>query len=66
MQQRLRRQRSQLFAARLTGLPDSQAADLLAALPALETLAEHLTRPAPASAPPKAPQKNPQPARAGR
>lgn len=54
LQQRLRRQRSQLFAARLSGLPDTQAADLLAALPALETLAEHLTRPQPGSQPVKA------------
>jgi DNA-binding MarR family transcriptional regulator len=50
LQQRLRRQRSQLFAARLSGLPDEQVANLLAALPALETLAEHLTRSQPARA----------------
>ncbi|HEX8305936.1 MAG TPA: MarR family transcriptional regulator [Jatrophihabitans sp.] len=48
LQQRLRRQRSQLLAARLTGLPAEQASQLLAALPALETLAEQLTRPQPA------------------
>lgn len=45
--QRLRRQRSQLFAERLTGLPQGQAGQLLAALPALEALAEQLnTQPA--------------------
>jgi DNA-binding MarR family transcriptional regulator len=48
LQQRLRRQRSQLLAARLTGLPAKQASQLLAALPALETLAEQLNRPQPA------------------
>ena len=48
LQQRLRRQRSQLFAARLAGLPGEQTERLRAALPALETLAEHLTRPQPA------------------
>ncbi len=62
LQQRLRRQRSQLFAARLTGLPDEQATNLLAALPALETLAEQLTR----SQPAPAAQKTPQPVRVGR
>jgi len=64
LQQRLRRQRSQLFAARLSGLPGEQLTNLLAALPALETLAEHLTRTQPATVPvaPKARQ----PVRAGR
>jgi DNA-binding MarR family transcriptional regulator len=42
LQQRLRRQRSQLFAARLSGLPDEHGEQLLAALPALETLADLL------------------------
>lgn len=50
LNQRLRRQRSQLFAERLTGLPQGQARQLLAALPALETLAEQLNRPQPAVA----------------
>ena len=50
LQQRLRRQRSQLLAERLTGLPDKQASQLLAALPALEALAEQLNRPQPVSA----------------
>ncbi len=47
LHQRLRRQRSQLIAERLTGLPDEQASRLLAALPALESLAEQLKRPEP-------------------
>lgn len=50
LQQRLRRQRSQLFAARLSGLPAEQVEALSAALPALETLAEHLNRPQPVKA----------------
>jgi DNA-binding MarR family transcriptional regulator len=50
LNQRLRRQRSQLFAERLTGLPARQASQLLAALPALETLAEQMNRPEPAVA----------------
>jgi DNA-binding MarR family transcriptional regulator len=50
LHQRLRRQRSQLFAERLTGLPAGQVAQLRAALPALETLAEQLNRPQPARA----------------
>ncbi|HEX8768406.1 MAG TPA: MarR family transcriptional regulator [Jatrophihabitans sp.] len=50
LQQRLRRQRSQLLAERLTGLPEGQAGQLLAALPALETLAEQLNRPQPVPA----------------
>ena len=51
LHQRLRRQRSQLIAERLTALPARQASQLLAALPALETLAEQLNRPEPAVAP---------------
>lgn len=47
LHQRLRRQRSQLFAERLTGLPAAQSSRLLAALPALESLAEQLNRPQP-------------------
>lgn len=50
LQQRLRRQRSKLLAERLTGLPDRQVNQLLAALPALEALAEQLNRPQPATA----------------
>jgi DNA-binding MarR family transcriptional regulator len=50
LQQRLRRQRSQLFAARLAGLPAEQEEALLAALPALEMLVEHLNRPQPVKA----------------
>jgi DNA-binding MarR family transcriptional regulator len=50
LNQRLRRQRSQLFAERLTGLSTRQASQLLAALPALETLAEQMNRPEPAVA----------------
>jgi len=50
LNQRLRRQRSQLFAERLTGLSQRQAAQLLAAVPALETLAEQLNRAQPAGA----------------
>jgi DNA-binding MarR family transcriptional regulator len=42
LQQRLRRQRSQLLAERLTGLGQGQAEQLLTALPALETLADQL------------------------
>src|SRR6195952_1741915 len=42
LQQRLRKQRSQLLADRLTGLPAEQADQLLAGLPALEALAEQL------------------------
>jgi DNA-binding MarR family transcriptional regulator len=60
LHQRLRRQRSQLFAERLTGMPAEQVDRLLAALPALETLAEQLNRPAPV------PLNGPQPAKAGR
>ncbi|HEX8096229.1 MarR family winged helix-turn-helix transcriptional regulator [Jatrophihabitans sp.] len=52
LQQRLRRQRSQLLADRLTGLPEGQAGQLLAALPALETLAEQLNRPQPVKSQP--------------
>jgi DNA-binding MarR family transcriptional regulator len=75
LHQRLRRQRSQLVAARLTGLPAEQVSRLRAALPALETLAEQLNRPQPVKPPPAQPQpvKPPpaqpqpdQPARAGR
>jgi DNA-binding MarR family transcriptional regulator len=54
LQQRLRRQRSQLVAERLTGLPQGQAEQLLAALPALETLAEQLNRPQPVKSQPTA------------
>ena len=50
LQQRLRRQRSKLLAERLTGLPDRQVSQLLAALPALEMLAEQLNRPQPVTA----------------
>lgn len=53
LHQRLRRQRSQLFAERLTGLTPEQASRLLAALPALETLAEQLNRPQPAKPEPE-------------
>ena len=77
MHQRLRRQRSQLLAERLTGLPRAQADQLLAALPALETLVEQLSRPQPVkpqqakpqqakSQQPKPQQARPQPARAVR
>ncbi|MEO6503568.1 MAG: MarR family transcriptional regulator [Jatrophihabitantaceae bacterium] len=52
LHQRLRRQRSQLFAERLTGLPAEQASHLRAALPALETLAEQLNRPQPVTSQP--------------
>jgi DNA-binding MarR family transcriptional regulator len=56
LQQRLRRQRSQLLAARLTELSSQQAGQLLAALPALETLAEQLTKPQPVKPQPVKPQ----------
>ena len=39
---KLRKRRTELFARQLAGLPAGQADDLLAALPALETLAEHM------------------------
>lgn len=65
LQQRLRRQRSLLLAERLTGLPGAQASKLLAALPALETLAEQLNRPQPAkSQPARAQSVKAQPAKA--
>lgn len=48
LHQRLRRQRSQLVAERLSGLPAEQVSRLRAALPALETLAEQLNQPQPA------------------
>jgi DNA-binding MarR family transcriptional regulator len=60
LHQRLRRQRSQLFAERLTGLPAEQVGQLRAALPALETLAEQLNRPQPVKL------NRPLPAKAGR
>jgi DNA-binding MarR family transcriptional regulator len=67
LHQRLRRQRSQLFAERLTGLSAEQASRLLAALPALETLAEQLSRPQPHRPQSDRPQSDrPQPAKAGR
>lgn len=50
LNQRLRRQRRQLLAERLAGLPARQASQLLAALPALEALAEQLNRPPQAGA----------------
>ena len=43
---KLRRLRTQLFAERLAELPTGQAAELLAALPALESLAEQMRSPA--------------------
>lgn len=55
LHQRLRRQRSQLFAERLTGLPAEESSRLLAALPALESLAEQFNQP-----------HRPQPVKAGR
>ncbi|MEO6704092.1 MAG: MarR family transcriptional regulator [Jatrophihabitantaceae bacterium] len=42
---RLRRLRTQLFTERLTELPAGRAAELLAALPALEALAEQMRSP---------------------
>lgn len=42
-QMRLRAERSQLLSARLDALPPDRAAELLAALPALESLADELT-----------------------
>jgi DNA-binding MarR family transcriptional regulator len=67
LHQRLRRQRSQLLAERLAGLPAEQADRLLTALPALETLVEQLNRPQPAKAPAiKAQAVNRQPVKAGR
>jgi DNA-binding MarR family transcriptional regulator len=42
-QQRLRAERSELLRARLAALPEEQAAALLAALPALESLTDQLT-----------------------
>ncbi|MDQ2838942.1 MAG: MarR family transcriptional regulator [Actinomycetota bacterium] len=42
MHLRLRRLRTQLFVEQLTELPDGRAAELLAALPALEALAEQM------------------------
>jgi DNA-binding MarR family transcriptional regulator len=50
LQLRLRRQRSQLFTERLAELPAEQAGQLLAALPALESLADQLVRREPAGA----------------
>jgi DNA-binding MarR family transcriptional regulator len=40
--QRHRAERTQLLTARITAMPDERAAELLAALPALESLAEQL------------------------
>lgn len=45
LHERLRRQRTELFADRLEGLSAEHATDLLAALPALEALAENMRRP---------------------
>jgi DNA-binding MarR family transcriptional regulator len=46
LQAKLRRLRTQLFVEQLTELPDGRAAELLAALPALEALAEQMRAPA--------------------
>lgn len=52
MHLRLRRLRTQLFVEQLTELPDGRAAELLAALPALEALATQMrATPSPALAP---------------
>jgi len=45
LHQRLRRERERLLAERLRDLPAEHARELLAALPALESLAERLRRP---------------------
>ncbi|MGI8666892.1 MAG: MarR family winged helix-turn-helix transcriptional regulator [Jatrophihabitans sp.] len=45
LQLRMRKQRSQLIVERLSALPDGQADELLAALPALEALADQLHQP---------------------
>ena len=42
LHRRLRAERTQLLTDRLAALPDTRAAELLAAIPALEALAEHL------------------------
>jgi DNA-binding MarR family transcriptional regulator len=41
-QRRLRAERSELLTTQLTAMPDARAAELLAALPALESLADQL------------------------
>lgn len=45
LHERLRQQRTALFADRLAGLSAEHAADLLAALPAIEALADNMRRP---------------------
>lgn len=45
LHERLRQQRTELFADRLEGLSAEHAADLLAALPAIEALADNMRRP---------------------
>lgn len=45
LHERLREQRTELFADRLEGLSAEHAADLLAALPAIESLADNMRRP---------------------
>jgi DNA-binding MarR family transcriptional regulator len=52
LHQRLRAERTKLLAAQLAVIPDERGAALLAALPALESLAEHLADPQPPAAPP--------------
>ncbi|MCW2521801.1 MAG: putative MarR family transcriptional regulator [Frankiales bacterium] len=47
LQERMRDERTELFAVRLAGLPPAQIKQLLSALPAIEALAEQLRRPAP-------------------
>jgi DNA-binding MarR family transcriptional regulator len=68
LHQRLRRQRRQLLAERLAGLPAEQADQLLAALPALEALVEQLNRPQPVKPQPvkRQPLNRPQPVTAAR
>jgi DNA-binding MarR family transcriptional regulator len=46
LQERMRDERTALFAQRLAGLPRSQVKQLLSALPAIEALAEQLRHPA--------------------
>jgi DNA-binding MarR family transcriptional regulator len=52
LHRRLRAERTKLLAAQLAVMPQERGAALLAALPALESLAEHLAGPRPPPGPP--------------
>jgi DNA-binding MarR family transcriptional regulator len=52
LHRRLRTERTKLLATQLAVIPDERGAALLAALPALESLAEHLADPRPPAGPP--------------